>query len=310
MAQYILFVAALGIVVVLAALPVVASDLFRRPYSPVWTTINRTLNRLRYTYNPSGGGETPTFPPWRTPADAGLDYRDVVLTTADGLHLTAWYVPATAEGAPTVLLAHGLQDSKWTLLRLIPWLHRAGYNVLAFDFRGHGGSDRRPTTLGRLEVLDVQAALDWLQSEGAGEWVAGLGMSLGAAALVNTAARDGRLKALVLDSMFAEWRNVDYARRYHLPPEWLVPDVPNPVEVMSDLHVPVQIIHGTADILTHADHAQRLFQAANEPRELWINDSGHAWSAWTYPEIYQEKVSRFLDAARASSTTGQETSEY
>ena len=296
--HYIVFIAAVLLVLLLAAIPVAASDLFRRPYSPVWRTINRTLDRLNYAYNPSGGGQTPEFPPWLTPGDAGLDYRDVTLTTADGLHLAAWYVPASAlgaSGAPTVLLAHGLQDSKWTLLRLIPWLHDAGYNVMAFDFRGHGQSDKRPTTVGREEVLDVQAALDWLDAEGAGDRVAALGQSLGAAALVNTAAVDDRLDALVLDSLFAEWKNVDYARKYRLPPQWLVPGVPNPVDVIRRVHVPVFIVHGTADNLVHVDHAQRLYDAANEPKSLWINDSGHAWSAWTYPELYQHKVLEFLE---------------
>jgi hypothetical protein len=42
------------------------------------------------------------------------------------------------------------------------------------------------------------------------------------------------------------------------------------------------------------DHAQRLYEAANEPKEIWINDSGHAWSAWTYPEVHQQKVLGFL----------------
>jgi alpha-beta hydrolase superfamily lysophospholipase len=299
MVPYLAFIAAVLFVLLLAAIPVAASDLFRQPYSPVWRTINRTLDRFHYTYNPPGGGETPEFPPWLTPGDAGLDYRDVTLATADGLHLTAWYVPAAGPGAPTVLLAHGLQDSKWTLLRLIPWLHEVGYNVMAFDFRGHGGSDKRPTTVGREEVLDVQAALDWLDSEGVGDRVAALGQSLGAAALVNTAAIDDRLDALVLDSLFAEWKNVDYAKSYRLPPQWLVPGVPNPVEVIRRVHVPVFIIHGTADILVHVDHAQRLYDAANEPKFLWINDSGHAWSAWTYPELYEQKVLEFLETALA-----------
>jgi len=284
-------------VLLLAAIPIAASDLFRRPYSSVWRTINRTLDRIHYTYNPSGGGQTPEFPPWVTPGDAGLDYSDVTLSTPDGLHLAAWYVPASTPKSPTVLLAHGLQDSKWTLLRLIPWLHEAGYNVMAFDFRGHGQSEKRPTTVGREEVLDVQAALNWLEAEGAGDRVAALGQSLGAAALVNTAAIDDRLDALVLDSLFAEWKNVDYAKRYRLPPQWLVPGVPNPVEVIRDIHIPVFIIHGTADILVHVDHAQRLYDAANEPKFLWINDSGHAWSAWTYPELYQQKVLDFLATA-------------
>jgi pimeloyl-ACP methyl ester carboxylesterase len=298
--HYIVFIAAVLFVLLLAAIPVAASDVFRRPYSPVWRTINRTLDRLKYTYNPSGGGQTPEFPPWLTPGDAGLDYRDVTLTTADGLHLAAWYVPASKPGAPTVLLAHGLQDYKWTLLRLIPWLHEAGYNVMALDLRGHGNSDKRPTTLGREEVLDVQSALDWLEAEGAGDRVAALGQSLGAAALVNTAAIDDRLDALILDSLFAEWKNVDYGRGYRLSPRWLVPGVPNPVDVIRRVHVPVFIIHGSADILVHVDHAQRLYDAANEPKFLWINDSGHAWSAWTYPELYQQKVLEFLEDALAT----------
>ena len=295
--QYVAFTIAVLFVLLLSALPVAASDLFRQPYSPLWRTINRTLDRFKVTVNPPGGGETPVFPPWLTPGDAGMAYSDVTLATADGLHLAAWYVPASAPSAATVLLAHGLQDSKWTLLRLIPWLHEAGYNVMAFDFRGHGESDKRPTTLGRVEVLDVQAALDWLQAEGVGDRVAGLGQSLGAAALVNTAAVDERLDALVLDSLFAEWKNVDYGRGYRLSPRWLVPGVPNPVEVIRRVRVPEFIIHGTADILVHVDHAQRLYDAANEPKYLWINDSGHAWSAWTYPDLYQQKVLEFLKTA-------------
>ncbi len=295
---YCLFVVAVAVSLALAAVPIAASDLFRQPYSPLWPLIHRTLDRLRLTYNPSGGGAPPEFPYWRDPADAYLFFREATLTTADGVHLAAWYVPVMEPNAPTVLLCHGLLDSKWTMLPLVPWLHQAGYNVLLFDFRGHGGSDHRPTTVGREEVLDVQAALDWLEAEGAGEWVAGLGMSLGAAALVNTAAVDGRLDALVLDSLFADWSDTDFAKGYRLPPDWLVPGVPSPEQVLPRVHVPVLLIHGTADILTHVDHAYRLYTAANEPKELWVNDSGHAWSAWTYPDRYRQRVLAFLSLRR------------
>ena len=143
----------------------------------------------------------------------------------------------------------------------------------------------------------MQVALDWLEKEGVADRVGGIGMSMGAAALVNTAVQDNRIDALVLDSLFAEWRNVDYARNYGLSPEWLVPGVPDPAELLPDIHAPVFIIHGTADILTDVEHAHRLYAAANETKILWINDSGHAWSAWTYPEIYRHKVLEFFDSA-------------
>lgn len=310
---YWLYTGTIVLLLLLAAVPIAASDLFRQPYSPAWPVINRTLARLNITYNPPGGGSPPRFPYWRDPGDAWLYYRDVRLTTADGLRLAGWYVPAGGDAAyPTVLLAHGLLDSKWTMLRLVPWLHDAGYNVMLFDFRGHGDSQNSPTTIGRLEALDIQAALDWLDARGAGDRVIGLGMSLGAAALVNTAAQDGRLDGLVLDSCFADWSDVDYARDYRLPPDWLVPDVPSPVVLMPKIHVPVLIIHGSADLLTHVSHAERLYAAANEPKELWINDSGHAWSAWTYPHQYQEKVLGFITstieaAGQENGTASQES---
>ena len=295
--QYVVFILLVVLILIAAAIPIIASDLFRQPYSQLWDVIHRTMARFDYSYNPPGGGSPPKWPFWRTPADAHIYYRDLTLTTADGLELSAWYVPAFEPDAPTVLLAHGLLASKRGLLRFVPWLHNAGYNVMLLDFRGHGDSDHHPSSIGPDEVMDIQAALDWLDAEGAGDRVAGLGMSMGASALVNTAVQDERLDALILDSLFADWGDTDYAEDYRLSPDWLVPGVPSPEDLMPSIDVPVLIIHGTADILTHEDHAHRLYAAANEPKELWINDSGHAWSAWTYPDQYQQKVLEFLDRA-------------
>ncbi len=295
------FVLVVALILVAAAIPIVASDLFRQPYSPGWSQVYRAMDLFRIDPFPTGGGAPPRFPYWRDPADAGIYYRDLTLTTVDGLDLAAWFVPAGnvsgQTGTPTVLLAHGLLESKSSMLHLVPWLHDSGYNVLLFDFRGHGDSDRQPVTIGPAEARDIQAALDWLETQGAGDRVGGLGMSLGAAALVNASVQDDRLDALVLDSLFADWSDTDFAEGYRLSPDWLVPGVPSPVELIADIHVPVLIIHGTADVLEDEDHAYRLYEAANEPKELWINDSGHAWSSWTYPDLYRGKIIEFFDDA-------------
>ena len=295
--QYVAFILLTVLLLVAAAIPIIASDLFRQPYSPLWDVIHRTMARFDLSYNPPGGGAPPAWPFWRTPADAHIYYRDLRLTTADGVELAAWYVPAFEQDAPTILLGHGLLGSMRGMIRFVPWFHEAGYNVMLLDFRGHGDSDLRPSSIGPDEALDIQAALDWLEAKGAGDQVAGLGLSLGAAALVNAAVQDERLDALILDSLFAEWGDADYAQGYRLSPDWLVPGVPSPEDLLPRIDVPVFIIHGTADILTHEDHAHRLYAAANEPKELWINDSGHAWSAWTYPDTYRQKVLDFLDGA-------------
>jgi alpha-beta hydrolase superfamily lysophospholipase len=297
---YVLFTLVMALVLVLATIPIIASDLFRQPYHPLWPRVNRTLDLLDIDPFPVGGGAPPRFPTWRDPGGASIYYRDITLTTADGLELSAWFVPAISTSSPptdaaTIILAHGLLESKESMRHLVPWLHEAGYNVMLLDFRGHGQSDLQPTTVGRKEVLDLQAALDWLAAEGVSDRVGSLGMSMGAVVLVNTAVQDDRLDALVLDSMFAEWNDTDFAKGYRLPPEWLVPDVPNPKELLANIHVPVFVIHGTADILTEIGHAYRVYAAANEPKRLWINDSGHAWSSMTYPEVYRQQVLDFFD---------------
>lgn len=305
-AGYLAFSLAVVFALMFAAIPIMASDLFRQPYSPIWPTVHRTLDLLRIDPYPTGGGSPPKFPYWRDPADASIYFRDVTLTTKDDVNLAAWYVPATdtdnPSNTPTILLAHGFLDRRWFMLHLVPWLHDAGYSVMVLDFRGHGDSDKQPSTLGRKEVLDLQAALDWLEAEGAAGRVGGLGMSMGAATLVNTAAQDDRIDALVLDSCFADWKDTDFGEDYRLPPEWLVPDVPSPQELIPLVHVPVFIIHGTADVLTNVDHAYHLYDAANDPKAIWINDSGHAWSSWTYTETYRRKVLDFFKSAFAENS--------
>jgi dipeptidyl aminopeptidase/acylaminoacyl peptidase len=305
---YWFFVLLIVVLLVVAAIPIFASDLFRQPYSSSWRHIYRLMDAFSIDPFPTGGGAPPRFPYWRDPADAGIYFRNVTLTTEDGLELSAWFVPVgdtvTLTGTPTILLHHGLLERKEGMLHLVPWLHEAGYNVMLLDFRGHGQSDPYPTTVGPKEALDVRAALDWLDAEGVGDRVGGLGMSLGAAALVNTAAQDERLDALVLDSLFADWGDTDFASEYRLSPDWLVPGVPSPVDLLPQIQAPILIIHGEADVLEEEDHAYRLYDAANEPKDIWINDSGHAWSSWTYPDLYRQKILEFFAGALSNPNDG------
>ncbi|NIV40128.1 MAG: hypothetical protein GWN58_65205, partial [Anaerolineae bacterium] len=74
--QYAIFILLVVLILIAAAIPIVASDLFRQPYSPLWDTIHRTMARFDLSYNPPGGGAPPKWPFWRTPADAHIYYRD------------------------------------------------------------------------------------------------------------------------------------------------------------------------------------------------------------------------------------------
>ena len=84
-----------------------------------------------------------------TPADLGIGYEDVTFTTEDGVTLSGWLIPAARKTRASVVLMHGYSWNRlpW-LAGFVPWLQRR-YNVLQFDFRGHGSSDDQSGVRGR-----------------------------------------------------------------------------------------------------------------------------------------------------------------
>src|SRR5574344_812944 len=68
--------------------------------------------------------------------------RDVVVQTSDSrmIKATLTYSSTMPKRGPTVLLLHSLGYNSRSWGNLIPYLNKAGYAVIAMDFRGHGKS--------------------------------------------------------------------------------------------------------------------------------------------------------------------------
>jgi pimeloyl-ACP methyl ester carboxylesterase len=207
------------------------------------------------------------------------------------------------EGGLCTVLAHGF-TCYWRqpmLRRIADVLNRHG-GVLSLDFRGHGRSGGR-STVGDREVLDIQAAVKRARALGY-ERVAVVGFSMGGAVALRHAALHGGIDAVVSVSSPARWyyRGTVNMRRVHWAIErrtgrlavrlargtrvaragWdPVPEAPHEV-VGRIAPIPLLIVHGDADEFFPLDHAHQLYDAAGEPRELWIEPGfGHAEVAAT-----------------------------
>ena len=89
-----------------------------------------------------------------TPQAYGLSYDDIQFTTEDNLKLHGWWIPAV-KTSRTIIFLHGFNGSMDPDLKYAPRFVQAGLNVLMFDFRNHGRSEGKTTSLGALEVLDA-----------------------------------------------------------------------------------------------------------------------------------------------------------
>lgn len=204
----------------------------------------------------------------RTPASAGLTYRDVALTTDDGERLHGWWIERRAPALGPVLLCHGNAGNVGDRVAHADVLTRAGFDVLLFDYRGYGSSSGRPDEQGTYR--DARAALRWLlgRPDVDPARVLYLGESLGGAIALELALEQPPA-GLVLLSAFTSVR--DMARIHNrLIPTAFVPDAYPSLRLIADLQAPVLVLHGEDDMIVPVEHARALYDAAPDPKRLRI----------------------------------------
>ena len=239
------------------------------------------------TYRPR---MSPTTDPERL---AGWAYEPVTFPAADGSRVAGWWVPADGRATDrTVLLCPGATGGMAGVLPLAADLHADGYNVLTFDFRGHGDSGGQLVSYGSLERLDVLGAVRWLRSDrpAASRRIVGLGVTTGAAALLSAAADpspDGQLIQAV--AVYAPFDRVGrtaaaVVRPFAPPPlAWLVGHVVvpmagaqvgaplasyDPAAAAAELWPrPLLVVHGMDDEVVPFAAGQAVFAAASEPKQ-------------------------------------------
>ena len=123
----------------------------------------------------------------------GAAYENVSFETSDGLTLKGWYVPS--KNGAAVIAFPGRKGSQ----RPAAMLARHGYGVLVFDRRGEGQSDGDPNAFGWGGDRDVKAAVDYLQTrpDVDPDRIGGIGLSVGGEMMLEAAAEDHDLRAVV-----------------------------------------------------------------------------------------------------------------
>jgi fermentation-respiration switch protein FrsA (DUF1100 family) len=242
---------------------------------------------------------------FQTPGLFGLDYQPVEMRAADGTELFAWFLPARGTPRATVLYLHGNGENISTQFANVAWLPANGFNVLALDYRGYGGSEGSPSLAG--VQLDIDAAMRTLleRPDVDPRRIIIFGQSLGAALAVHYVAHSphrSSVRAVVLDSPFSDYRLIarEKLAGFFLtwPLQWLprmtVENDYSPAASIGALSpIPVLFIHGDQDLVVPLHHSQQLYERAREPKELWVvPDAGHIQAIRS--RAMRERLTEFL----------------
>jgi pimeloyl-ACP methyl ester carboxylesterase len=222
-----------------------------------------------------------------------------ILVTDDGVPIEA--VHLAGDRRIGFVVAHGFTlHWRWPhVWRVANQLNLHG-GVVVFDFRGHGRSGGA-TTLGDKEINDLDVAVRYMRDLGY-QHVVSVGFSMGASIVLRHAGLIGGVDAAVSVSGPGRWyyRGTPSMRRVHWAVEhrlgriaakrfmntrisqgrWDPVPLP-PAEAAARISpTPLLVVHGDRDEYFPADHAEQIFEAASQPKELWIVPGfGHAESA-------------------------------
>jgi len=112
----------------------------------------------------------------------------------------------------TIVTCHGFMCDKFDVSFLRRVFPRQRYNIMSFDFRGHGEDTAgQYCTFGRDEALDVIAAVKFIKSHPSikDKPVLAYGFSMGAVSLIEAQAKDSSLfEAMILDCPFDSSENM------------------------------------------------------------------------------------------------------
>jgi dipeptidyl aminopeptidase/acylaminoacyl peptidase len=240
------------------------------------------------------------------PRDLDMAYEDISFETFDGLTLRGWYIPCSKTTDQTLILLHGYPADKGNILPPLAFLH-GDFNLLLFDFRYLGASAGSYSTVGAREVEDLLAAIRFLEGRRitrVGVW----GFSMGGAVALMTIERAPGIRAVVSESSYANLGDMAFQLfripLLNYPMAYLVRlwamlllgidlrEV-SPARRVRGTHVPILLIHSSADDVIPFSQAESLRQALaeNPNAEFWFTERNlHGQLA----SDYQRKVREFF----------------
>jgi len=273
-------------------------------------------------------------------AVTGSTRDDFDVRATDGTLLRGWRVRPKNPNGSWVLLFHGVADNRIGVVSQSEFLLRAGYSIVMMDARSHGASGGPIATYGWLERTDTRAIIDALLAAEIDRYVSvqmsdplhlpgvkpsapasfhifALGESMGAGIVLQSAAADPRIEAVVAEASFANMREAsyDYAglRKYPwlgktllAPFSWTllyrgeklagfpVAEV-SPVKAAASRAFPVLLICDEKDEALPCRHSEMIYAAARGPKQLWIVPGAFHTAAYGFfPEEFRRRVLSFF----------------
>lgn len=253
----------------------------------------------------------PELRPETVLAQYNLNAEQLQLTTSDGLHIFALYVPS--KNGAVIILSHGYKMTCSEMIPIAAVLVKHGYGVILPDQRAHGRSEGEQITFGHHEWRDLDAVVNFLEQQKISK-IGLFGNSMGGAISIYYTAQDPRISAVIAQSPYASVAhsiNKGVSRFSDLPPFPFAPLIHYlaqrrlhintaevaPVNVIANIAPrPVMLMMGGQDQTVEASGIFALQYAAGSNCELWYEpELDHVEFHQKLPEQFEQRILSFYE---------------
>ena len=221
--------------------------------------------------------------------------ESVVFKSSNGHIINGWFLkPKEQTTNITLLHLHGNAGSLFSQYQLISPLVKKGLQVFMFDYSGYGFSEGKATHKNVLE--DANSALDYLKSreEAAGTKVVVYGQSLGGhLSAVLATQRQKDIDGLVTEGAFSSPKDIG-ALTAPVIGRLFTKERYAAKKSIKDYHKPLLVIHSREDKIIPFSMGQRIFSAANTPKEFYEIKKSHMYGPTYYAEEITIKIKEML----------------
>lgn len=230
----------------------------------------------------------------KTPINEGIEYETYLIPTNNNRNLNSWWIRNESSDT-TIILMHGWGKNSSRLMSYIKNLNKYNFNILAFDSRNHGNSDKDGYSSMVKFAEDIKSCINFIKMEKPdfSKKVYLVGLSIGGAASIYAAANDNRINKIV--TIGAPSNPADVMRLFLIKKK-----IPKPVIALVFKYLEFKVgkkfneisaanninktqaktllIHGTYDRVVPVEQGKLILGKANENSvELWkIKGKGHS----------------------------------
>jgi len=200
------------------------------------------------------------------------EIQKVNITTNDKIDLVGWFYNKNLDKYKTILFFHGNAGSLENRTYKLNQFKDLNLNFLIIAWRGFSGNEGKPNEKGLYE--DGKSAIRWLKTKGINEKnIILYGESLGTGVAVEIA-QNKNYAGIILESPFTSMINMGKKYYPFFPIHFLLKDKFESYKKITNISVPVLIIHGKVDKIVPYKMGEKMYELANEPKFFYSQEYG------------------------------------